>query len=162
MGAVGKDHPVIFFGETSLDRGRYTPFKTEFGKIGVIICYDTDFTDTARKVAKNGAQLLIIPSADWEGISPKHFTHAVFRAIENRTAIVKVDGNRSSVIIDPYGRITQKVIEPKGKEAILVGSVNLGQATSPLFKLGDWFGWISLIGLVFFAIFSGITNKRNK
>ncbi len=46
LGVYGKDHPVLFAGETSLTRGTYPTYGT---RIGTIICYDLDFTDTARR-----------------------------------------------------------------------------------------------------------------
>ncbi|MEW5933494.1 MAG: hypothetical protein AB1816_07925, partial [Bacillota bacterium] len=59
--------------------------------------------DTARKVARNGARLLTVPSFDWLAIAHKHYTHLVFRAIENRVSAVKADVGFA--IVDPYGRI---------------------------------------------------------
>jgi apolipoprotein N-acyltransferase len=39
-----------------------------------------------------GAQLIGVPSKDWGEITDKHDTHVVFRAVENRVAMVKADG----------------------------------------------------------------------
>ncbi|MGB9750188.1 MAG: nitrilase-related carbon-nitrogen hydrolase [Caldisericia bacterium] len=64
LGVFGKDHPVVFAGETSISRGTYPVYNLELGNFGTIIRYDLDFTDTARKVARNGAQIPLIPSAD--------------------------------------------------------------------------------------------------
>jgi apolipoprotein N-acyltransferase len=33
--------------------------------IRIFICCDLDFTDTARKLARQGAQLIAVPSNDW-------------------------------------------------------------------------------------------------
>jgi apolipoprotein N-acyltransferase len=105
LGVFGKDHPVVFGGETSLTRGTYPVYQTPIGVLGTIICYDLDYTDTARKLARQGVQLVGVPSNDWGSIAEKHYTHVVFRAVENRVAMVKADGGFNSTIIDPYGRI---------------------------------------------------------
>jgi apolipoprotein N-acyltransferase len=51
VGRYGKDHPVGFLGETSVWRGTYPTVEAPFGRMGTIICYDMDFTDTARELA---------------------------------------------------------------------------------------------------------------
>ena len=41
-------------------------FKTEWGKIGVAICYDGFFDDVVGKLVKEGAEILVQPSANPE------------------------------------------------------------------------------------------------
>ncbi|MBC7231698.1 MAG: carbon-nitrogen hydrolase family protein [Chloroflexi bacterium] len=65
LGVYGKDHPVTFAGESSPTRGTYPVYNMPLGRIGTIICYDLDFTDTARRITRNGAQLILVPSHDW-------------------------------------------------------------------------------------------------
>jgi len=120
LGVFGKDHPVVMGGETSLSRGTYPVYDTPIGTLGTIICYDLDYTDTARKLAAQGAQLIAVPSNDWGTIADKHYTHVVFRAVENRVAMVKADGGFNSAIVDPYGRIIDLAVYPEGGEATLV------------------------------------------
>jgi len=38
-------------------------FKTNFGKIGIMTCYDAGFPEVARSLALKGAQIIIMPSA---------------------------------------------------------------------------------------------------
>lgn len=152
LGVFGKDHPVVFGGETSPTRGTYPVYDTPLGVMGTIICYDLDFTDTARKLARQGAQLIAVPSNDWPGITYKHYTHVVFRAVENRTAMVKADGGYDSAIVDPYGRVLSLATFPEGGEATLVNDVPLGTGRTAAVRLGDWFGWLCLAGLAFFAV----------
>jgi apolipoprotein N-acyltransferase len=153
LGTFGKDHPVTFGGETSLTRGTYPVYDTPLGKLGTIICYDLDFTDTARKLARQGAQLIAVPSNDWSAITYKHYTHLVFRAVENRVTMVKADAGFDSAVIDPYGRVVALATEPEGGEATLVVNVPLGSGEGTLNShLGDWFGWLCLAGLAFFTV----------
>ncbi|MFW5850132.1 MAG: apolipoprotein N-acyltransferase [bacterium] len=153
LGVFGKDHPVVFGGETSPTRGTYPVYETPVGTLGTIICYDLDYTDTARKLAAQGAQLIGVPSNDWGSIADKHYTHVVFRAIENRVAMVKADGGFDSVIVDPYGRIEALASYPEGGGAVLVADVLLGSGAGTLnTRLGDWIGWLGLAGLAFFIV----------
>ncbi len=152
LGKFGKDHPVVFGGETSLSRGTYPVYDTKIGKVSTIICYDLDYTDTTRKMVAQGAQLIGVPSNDWSSIADKHYTHVVFRAIENRVAMVKADGSYDSAIIDPYGRILESAIFPDGGEATLITDVQIGDGHGTITTLlGDWAGWIGLFGLLLFS-----------
>jgi len=161
LGVFGKDHPVVFGGETSVSRGTYPVYDTPLGKIGTIICYDLDYTDTARKLARQGVQLIGVPSNDWGSIAENHFTHVVFRAVENRVAMVKADGSFDSAIIDPYGRILSLAAYPQGGEATLTADVQLGNGKGTITTLlGDWTGWLSLAGLIFFSVASKWLIKK--
>lgn len=165
LGVYGKDHPVTFAGESSPTRGTYPVYDTPLGKMGTIICYDLDFTDTARKIARRGAQLILVPSHDWPAIATKHYTHLVFRAVENRVAMVKADNSgNDSVIVDPYGRIVAAAITPGGDRAgqVVIADVPLGTGDSLAVRLGDWTGWIALAGMVFFIIYDPVTKSRAK
>ncbi|MCS7060445.1 MAG: nitrilase-related carbon-nitrogen hydrolase [Anaerolineae bacterium] len=165
LGVFGKDHPVVFGGETSLTRGTYPVYNTPLGRIGTIICYDADFTDTARRVTRNGAQVLLLPSHDWPAIATTHYAHAVFRAVENRVSVVKSDGSgNDSAIIDPYGRILALALTPGGDRVgqVVIADVPLGAGESPVVRLGDWIGWIAVAGMVFFIVYDFLTKIQEK
>jgi apolipoprotein N-acyltransferase len=153
LGVYGKNHPVVFVNERSRTRGTYPTYSTDLGELGTIICYDLDFTDTARKVARNGATLIAVPSGDWPGIADKHYAHLVFRAAENGVAMIKSDRSYDSAVIDPQGRLVDTVISVAGQQATLVADVPLVEANPPQRHLGDWIGWLSLGGMAFFALF---------
>jgi len=160
LGVYGKNHPVSFVGERSATHGTYPAYDTDLGEIGAIICYDMDFTDTARKVASNGADLIAVPSGDWPGIADKHYAHLVLRAAENRTAMIKVDRSYDSVIISPFGQIVSQVISTSGEQATLVADVPVVSTDTLHQTLGDWIGWASLGGMVVFTLFNMATGKK--
>jgi apolipoprotein N-acyltransferase len=161
LGVFGKDHPVVFMGETGTRLGFYPVYDTEIGRLATIICYDLDFTDTARKVTRSGAQVIAAPSLDGPTLAEQHYTLAVFRAIENRVSIIKSDSSGSdSAIIDPYGRILTSAITPEGGQAVLVANVPLGSGNTLAARLGDWIGWLSLGGLGFFLLFDPLTKAN--
>jgi apolipoprotein N-acyltransferase len=152
LGTYGKAHPVSYAGETSLAHDGYPVFDTPAGKLGTIICYDLTFADTARGTARNGAQLIAAPSNDWPELYDKEYIMPMYRAIENRVALVKADTQFDSVIVDPYGRILSQASSAQGAEALVLAEVPIGTADTPQVVLGDWVGWLCLIGLIVFML----------
>jgi apolipoprotein N-acyltransferase len=159
LGTYGKDHPVTLLGETSVSGGSYPTYETPIGTLGTIICFDLVFTDSARKTAAGGAQLVGVPSNDWQALADKEYTYLIFRAVENRMAMVKADTQYDSAIIDPHGRIVYLAAHTRGGPALLVADVSLGTASAPQIRLGDWIGWLCLAGLAFFALPNPLLRK---
>ncbi len=160
LGVYGKDHPVVWLGERSLTRGAYPAYQTPLGTLGTIICYDLNFTDTARKTAAAGAQLIAVPSNDWRGLAPKQYTHLVFRAVENRVALIKADSGLDSAIIAPTGEIVALAVTDPPARTTLVAVVPLGRADAPLIRLGDWLGWLCIAGMAGFIVLDQVTGRQ--
>ncbi len=63
-------------------------FDTPFGKIAILICYDIEFPELARRVCEEGADILFVPSCtdDRQGyLRVRYCCHA--RAIENQVFV---------------------------------------------------------------------------
>lgn len=148
VGRFGKDHPVVFLGETSVSRGTYPTVDAVFGRMGTLICNDMHFTDTARQLARQGAKIIAVPSADWPAIATKAYTHSVFRALETGAAFAKSEYSVDSAIVDGYGRIAATAVTPGGSEAVLVADVPLRDGVPLAARLGDWVGWLCVAGVV--------------
>jgi apolipoprotein N-acyltransferase len=162
LGTYGKTHPGTFAGDYSDWRGHYLVYQAPFGRFGSIICFDLDFLNSARSVAKLGAQVIAVSSNDVQGIADKHYTHLVFRSIETRTSTVKADSTYDSAAIDPYGRILARHITPDGSAYTLVTDVPVGSGKSPYVSLGDWLGWVALAATVGFGVLSLVTRFRRR
>ncbi|HEX5435979.1 MAG TPA: apolipoprotein N-acyltransferase [Gemmatimonadaceae bacterium] len=135
-----------FFGSFARG-GTPVPFTLPFGKVGVIICYESIFPQRSRLYRREGADILLnITNDAWFGktIAPyQHEAHLSLRAIENRVGIVR-DGNTGiSAYIDPMGRV-------HGATPLFVRTIRTYEAQStslhPLYvRLGDWVGTLSLV-----------------
>lgn len=102
--------------------------ETEFGKIGLLVCYEVRFPEISRRLALAGAEIIIMPTA-WVvgGVKEEHFEILVrARALENTVYFCAADqiGNQfvgRSMIIDPMGIIIAGAGE---EEALLVADID--------------------------------------
>jgi apolipoprotein N-acyltransferase len=127
-----------------------------------MICFDLDFTDTARSAARLGAQIAAVPAWDPPGIADSHYTLLVFRAVENRLTMVKSDAAHDSAIIDPYGRIVALSASAKDHRATLVADVPLGSGKSPWVSLGNLWGWLLVAAILVLGMIDLVTWRRAK
>lgn len=85
----------------------YQVLDTEFGKIGIVICWDMQFPESCRELTLLGADLIVCPTWGWEGI----YAHA--RAYENGIYVAGAMG--IPFIGDITGiRNPSEVISPEG------------------------------------------------
>lgn len=70
-------------------RSKLRIFESDFGRFAVAICYDVEFPEMARAAARNGANILCVPSCtdDRQGfLRVRYCAHA--RAIENQMYVI--------------------------------------------------------------------------
>lgn len=76
----------------------YPVFKTDFGTVGLMICYDVFYSDPAHALARQGAEIVLLPI--WGGDE----TLAKARAIENKVFLVTSGYDHPTYIMDPDGK----------------------------------------------------------
>ena len=141
--------------------GVYPVFDTPLGKLATMICHDANYTDTARKLAANGAQLVSSGINEFGGFGEQYWTNVSFRAIENRTAMVVATRENGSAIINPDGSPVAVDLE-RGKHLVLVGDVTLGSGNALYTSLGDILGWVSMAAFIVFMVYQSVVEKRAK
>jgi len=111
--------------ETLTAGNTVTVFETEFGRIGLAICYDFRFPELARLMVEEGAKAIIVPAAFNMTTGPAHW-EVMFRsrAIDNQVYTIGTAPSRdvdscytsygNSIIISPWGEIVLRMDEKEG------------------------------------------------
>ena len=115
--------------------GVFPVFETPLGRLSALICHDGNYTDIARKLAANGAQLSGAGLNEFGGFGEQYWANIAFRAIENRMAMVVAARQTGSAIINPDGTVVA-LDTGRNKHLILVGDVRLGAGGAP--RIPGW------------------------
>lgn len=147
-----KQHQVVAEGEEFQSGTSAAVYKTDFGQLGVIICFDHDFPDSsARTTVAAGANILAVPAIDPYTLSHLRWQSLVFRAVENRVPIVKTDVGFDSAIVDANGVVRDRIAvdDDAGRAALLVADVHIGPRDAPFTDTGGYtFAWFVIVGLI--------------
>ncbi|MCD8117210.1 MAG: carbon-nitrogen hydrolase family protein [Oscillospiraceae bacterium] len=115
--------------------GGFPVYRLPFGTVGVVICFDRHLPDGIQTCAKQGADLVIIPTANIEGeplelfeweIRVQAFQNTVFAAMCNRVgqeAVMRFVGQ--SLAAGPDGTL---ILKAAGEETLLLLDLPLEQA----------------------------------
>lgn len=112
-----------------------TIFDTEFGKMGLCICYDIRFPELCRIMALQGANIIITPAAFNMTTGPAHW-EILFRtrALDNQVYTIGVAPARdvnsdyvsygNSIVASPWGNVLTRLSE---KEEIAFCNIDLNE-----------------------------------
>lgn len=112
-------------------------FDTSFGRMGILVCYDGEFPETARTLALDGAKLLCMCSANMTPYEDYHPVYMRARAMENcvYTLYANYTGSEKrfqycgqSSAFHPTGRI---LAQSEKEETMLYVPVDMSDTTSP-------------------------------
>lgn len=113
----------------------FTIVETEFGKIGIGICYDVRFVELARIMAEKGASILFYPGAFNQTTGPAHW-ELLFRsrALDNQVFCIGVapalnkdasyHSYGHSIVTNPWGEVITQADE---KEELIVCEIDLNE-----------------------------------
>lgn len=107
-------------------------YETPIGRIGIIVCFDRHLAESFRLCALQGADLIIIPTAnikdeplekfEWELRIPA-MQNNIFIAMCNRVGIEgEMDFAGQSIVVDPNGDV---VVKADDKEQIVYADIDL-------------------------------------
>jgi predicted amidohydrolase len=124
VGVYRKVHPVASEG-TELLEGGLTPgrdfpvFDCDFGRVGIQICFDMLYADGWDALARQGAEIVALPSASAESSRPCMY------ALQHEYYIIKASPRSNAAVINPLGIVEDQVTE---ESAILVDQIDLSYA----------------------------------
>jgi len=156
----GKNHTWMIGEPPTPSAGNFPVYETPLGRLAGMICHDANYTDVARKLAARGAQIVAAPYHEFGGFGEQAWNNALFRAVENRTAIVLSGIATVSAIINPDGSVVAFDTDINGSELVLAGDVKVGTGNAPYTKIGDILGWASLAGMIFFIFFQMWVQRK--
>lgn len=137
-GRYDKMQPVQFVEAGLPSHSEAVPVDTPIGRLGPQICYDLAFEGGARKMARAGAGLLVVPTLDpmeWGDLQhEQHSDMSSARAVETGLWLVRAASSGRSQVIDRLGRETATLAS--GKEGVLVSTAYLGKGGTFYTRLG--------------------------
>lgn len=122
VGTYRKIHPYwpeeIWEG---ISPGEVTPvFDLDFGRVGIIICYDSWFPETTRLLGVKGAEVILFPNAGY------HPPLLPARAVDSRVYLVASSLHNPAVILDTLGNVVAGT-----QSGLVTGSVDLSHRPTP-------------------------------
>ena len=122
----------FFESHTFAPGNEITVFDTDFGRMGVGICFDVRFPELFRAMAKRGAEVFFLPAQFNMTTGPAHWQPTLrMRALDNEVFFIAASAARyegfayecwgHSTVVDPYGSVIASCDE---KEQILYASID--------------------------------------
>jgi apolipoprotein N-acyltransferase len=120
-----------------------------------------------RQFVKKGARFIVnLTNEAWFGetAAPEQFLSMnVFRAVENGVYVVRCANTGISCIIDPCGRVVDRITDQSGKDIFvrgyMTGEVIPLKADTFYTRYGDWFAWLCIIVTVCFLLASAVKSR---
>ena len=156
---------IVPIGEATKGK-EFTLFDSGSRKFGVLICFEDVFPELSRNFVKKGADFLLnITNDGWYGKTSSHYQHlsaSVFRAVENRTFVIRSANTGISCFINPKGAILARVEDSARDDRFITGYKTLAidpAADKPL-AFYTRYGEAFLLLVCFFALYGIIRYKR--
>jgi predicted amidohydrolase len=138
LGVYRKTHLPLLGLDRFAQRGNcLEPFDSPYGKVGILICFDNRFPESARTLALKGAEILCLPT-NWPQTAEKNSDWVCpTRAMENRVFFVAANRVGEEKGFRFVGR--SKIISPAGEvlasadhteEALLFADIDPAEARS--------------------------------
>jgi len=122
-GIYRKTHPIA--DEHGVFEGGVTPgtshpvFDCDFGRLGILICWDMSYDESWRSLADAGAEIIAVPSASPQTLRP------MSEALRHNVYVVTSTLKDNASVFDPIGRVVAQVTNKPG---VLVHQIDLSYA----------------------------------
>jgi omega-amidase len=119
--------------DTLTSGNQVTAFETEFGGMGICICYDIRFPELFRLMVDKGAKLILVPGAFNMTTGPAHWELSFrARALDNQVFVIGTAPARNasseytswghSIAVGPWGNVIEQMDE---KEGYMINTLDL-------------------------------------
>jgi len=140
----------------------YNLVQTDFGKVGVSICFESLFPAISRNEVRSGADMLVVMTNDsWflrTQAARGHLMMSKLRAAENRHYVIRAAATGISTIIDPYGRSLGEV--GLYETGILTANISAIQAQTPYTRVGDLFAYACAASVIIAWAAKGSSKRK--
>jgi apolipoprotein N-acyltransferase len=133
-------------------------FDSPYGRIASAICFDMDFPTFINQAGKKDVDIMLVPANDWKEITPYHANMSKLRTIENGFSMVRCTGRGLSTAVDYNGKVLNQLNYFQTEENTMISDVPIKGVKTIYAKMGDWFVWVCIIGLLF--IFGKVFYRR--
>ncbi|MBS3108072.1 carbon-nitrogen hydrolase family protein [Candidatus Woesearchaeota archaeon] len=136
----GNYNKINLYGENTVEAGnKIKIFRTDFGKIGIAICWDLTFPELFSEMKRKGAEIIFCP-AQWNYDVPAHKSRPIYREIELLRSMVLARAHENviyvaicnplmdsktqvsySAIADPHRIIKEKI----GEEGLITAELDI-------------------------------------
>ena len=138
-------------------------------KFAVTICWENLFPSLCRKFVKQGAEFIVNITNEarfGKSQAPYQLMAAnIFRAVENRVYIARCANTGISCIIDPFGKIIDRVKDSSGQDLFVPGILNgtiIPVKSKTLYtEYGDFFAWLCIF-LTCLFVFLPLTKYKRR
>lgn len=158
-----KTHPapgeqgVIVLGD-----GKVPIVESPYGRLATVICFDADFPAMMHQVGQAGADLMLVPSDDWQALDPAHAHDATFRAIENGYSLVREASKGLSITVDYEGRVLTSSDYFTTDNQVMVAYVPMQGVRTIYAIIGDLFAWLCILGLLALTGLAIVQSRRSR
>ena len=140
IGATSKRNLVPFSESRRITPGRdYSPIATEFGLVGIAICYDFNAPHIIRRLKANGSEVILAPFNDAGFGAVFHRMHShysILRALEYNVPIIVANEDGISQIVDCDGRVHAAL--GIGERGVIAAWVAMEDRPSYYMLFGRW------------------------
>lgn len=142
-------------------------FEHPKARFGVVICWESLFPNLFRKFVRAGSRFMVnITNEAWFGktAAPRQLlVMSVFRSIENRVSLLRSANTGISCLIDPVGKIRERIMDENGNDVMVQGTMTVsvpGLHKETFYtRYGDLFGVTCSIMAVFLIILALFHKK---
>jgi apolipoprotein N-acyltransferase len=155
----------IDFGQANFQPGaERPPLPSPVGNLAPLICFESTFSELSRRSVASGADVFVnITNDGWFGSTPGPYQHsdmAIVRAVENRRFLVRSGNTGVTMIVDPVGRVVNKLA--MNEEGFLVGEISPVKGKTFYTQHGSKAVLLASGAVVLFGLVTGPLARRGR